>query len=62
MTVRGSCSCYGHAEKCLPEKPEDEDILGIIYNKVSIVCIFGPRNISKILYFYFYFRYGTWTV
>ena len=34
MTVRGSCSCYGHAEKCLPEKPEDEDILGMIYSKV----------------------------
>jgi laminin beta 1 len=31
MTVRGSCSCYGHAERCLPERPEHNDILGMVH-------------------------------
>ena len=33
MTVRGSCSCYGHAERCLPEKPEHGDIEGMVHGK-----------------------------
>ncbi len=33
MTVRGSCSCYGHAERCLPEREEDEDIFGMVHGK-----------------------------
>ncbi len=33
MTVRGSCSCYGHAERCLPEKEEHKDIFGMIHGK-----------------------------
>ena len=33
MTVRGSCSCYGHADVCLPDQPEDADIPGMIHGK-----------------------------
>ncbi len=33
MTVRGSCSCYGHAERCLPEKEEHKDIVGMVHGK-----------------------------
>lgn len=33
MTVRGSCSCYGHAERCLWEKEEHKDIQGMVHGK-----------------------------
>ena len=33
MTIRGSCSCYGHAERCLPERPEDAGITGMVHGK-----------------------------
>ena len=31
MTVRGSCSCYGHAESCLPAKPKHVNITGMVH-------------------------------
>ena len=31
MTVRGSCSCYGHADSCKPAKPEHENIEGMVH-------------------------------
>ena len=33
MTVRGSCSCYGHADSCLPFVPEHENIPGMVHGK-----------------------------
>ena len=35
MTVRGSCSCYGHAETCLPEKEEHAEIEGMVHGKCN---------------------------
>lgn len=49
MTVRGSCSCYGHAEKCLPEKPEHADVQGKLFHFESFS-----------LFIFTCFRYGTW--
>ena len=31
MTVRGSCSCYGHADSCKPETPEHAKIEGMVH-------------------------------
>ena len=31
MTVRGSCSCYGHADSCKPAKPEHANIEGMVH-------------------------------
>ena len=31
MTVRGSCSCYGHADSCKPAKPEHANIQGMVH-------------------------------
>ena len=31
MTVRGSCSCYGHADECVAHRPEDELVEGMIH-------------------------------
>ena len=31
MWVRGHCSCYGHAERCLPSKPAHENIAGMVH-------------------------------
>ena len=31
MTVRGSCSCYGHADSCKPAKPEHANITGMVH-------------------------------
>ena len=31
MTVRGSCSCYGHASSCQPFIPEHEKIEGMVH-------------------------------
>jgi len=31
MVVRGSCSCYGHAARCVPAKEEHRDIPGMIH-------------------------------
>ena len=33
MVVRGSCSCYGHAARCIPEKEEHKDIPGMVHGK-----------------------------
>lgn len=33
MTVRGSCSCYGHADTCLPYNDEHKAIEGMIHGK-----------------------------
>ena len=29
MTIRGSCACYGHADECVADRPEDENVEGI---------------------------------
>lgn len=31
MVIRGSCSCYGHAESCIPERPELAGVPGMIH-------------------------------
>ena len=31
MVVRGSCSCYGHASTCMPEKEEHKEIMGMVH-------------------------------
>ena len=31
MTVRGSCSCYGHASSCKPAIPEHANITGMVH-------------------------------
>ena len=28
MTIRGSCSCYGHADECVAAREEDKDVEG----------------------------------
>ncbi|XP_040566371.1 laminin subunit beta-1 isoform X1 [Lepeophtheirus salmonis] len=33
MTIRGSCSCYGHAERCLPDKEEHANIPGMVHGR-----------------------------
>lgn len=33
MTVRGSCWCYGHAERCLPQNNETPRIPDMVYGK-----------------------------
>ena len=35
MTVRGSCSCYGHAESCLPETADDENINQMVHGRCN---------------------------
>ena len=37
MVVRGSCSCYGHAESCIPEKEEHINITGMVHGKCNCV-------------------------
>ena len=34
LVIRGSCSCYGHAEQCLP-LPGEPDIPGMVSNMLS---------------------------
>ena len=29
MTIRGSCSCYGHADECVAAREEDKDVEGM---------------------------------
>ncbi len=41
MTVRGSCSCYGHAQRCLPEKEEHKEIQGMVHGKCD--CTHNTR-------------------
>lgn len=31
MTVRGSCSCYGHADSCKPFREQDKDVKGMVH-------------------------------
>ncbi|QQP36585.1 Uncharacterized protein FKW44_021732 [Caligus rogercresseyi] len=33
MTIRGSCSCYGHAERCTPFNEEYANIPGMVHGK-----------------------------
>lgn len=40
MVVRGSCSCYGHASRCVPSKDEDWDVENMV----------SPFDIPKISY------------
>ena len=30
LTIRGSCSCYGHAKQCLPGPNEDKNKPGMV--------------------------------
>jgi hypothetical protein len=42
MTIRGSCSCYGHADRCLPEKEEHKDIQGMVHGTCD--CTHNTRG------------------
>ena len=36
LVIRGSCSCYGHAEQCLPLDDSEQDITGMVRNCVKM--------------------------
>ena len=44
MTVRGSCSCHGHAERCLPEKEVHENVVGMVHGKCD--CTHNTKGVN----------------
>jgi len=52
MIVRGSCSCYGHAQRCLPERDEHKDILGMVHGTCECSHNTKGNNCEQCLDFY----------
>ena len=44
MVVRGSCSCYGHASRCVPSKDED----WAVKHMVCVVIFFRRFNLISV--------------
>lgn len=45
LVIRGSCSCYGHAEQCLPLDDSEQDITGMVRNCVKLKVFKSNTNL-----------------
>jgi hypothetical protein len=48
ITIRGSCSCYGHAKQCLPGPNEDKNIPGMV-NCCSTLYSLNPSRVMRMV-------------
>ena len=48
ITIRGSCSCYGHAKQCLPGPNEDKNIPGMV-NCCSTLYSLNPSRVVRMV-------------
>ena len=42
MTVRGSCSCYGHADECVAAREEDKNVEGMVHG--TCLCMHNTKG------------------
>lgn len=52
MVVRGSCSCYGHASRCVPSNEEDRGIKDMVNSKCECTHNTKGKNCDQCMDFY----------
>lgn len=52
MIVRGSCSCYGHANRCLPINDQQQPLPDMVHGRCECTHFTKGRNCEKCEDFY----------
>lgn len=47
LVIRGSCSCYGHAEQCLPLDDSEQDITGMVHGRCDCAHNTEGKNCER---------------